>query len=313
MKVAVTSKAFAKDPALVAYLAASFPDYRLNHATRKLTDAELVEFLHNADAVILALEQLNASVLAHLPRLKVVAKFGVGLDNIDFAACAARQIPVLHQAGVNRQAVAELSLCMALMLLRNVYVTANLLSGGTWLKQGGHSLFGKTVGIIGFGHVGTALAALLQPFGCEILVHDIVDKTAECQALGARQVPLGTMLTTSAVLSLHCPLTDLTAGMVDADFLAAMPRGAILINTARGELVDLTALEAALRAGTIAGAALDVYDPEPPVQHALLAMPNLIPTPHIGGNSKEATEAMGKSAIDLLLAYARNPTSVSRV
>lgn len=305
IKVAVTSKAFAKNASLVSYLAERFPNYQLNFATRKLTDAELVDFLHDSDAVILALEQLNQTVLAQLPRLKVVAKFGVGLDNIDFAACAQRQLPVLHRAGVNKMAVAELALCQTLMLLRHVYQTANLLAQGVWHKNGGVSLMGKTVGIVGFGHVGTAFASLLAPFQCRILVCDVLDKTAQCQALQAEQVSLAQLQREAQVLSLHCPLTADTAQLIDAQFLAGMRADAILINTARGELVDLSALEHALSTGQIAGAALDVYPVEPPTESSLLAMPNVVATPHIGGNSQEATEAMGRAAIDLLWDFCR--------
>jgi D-3-phosphoglycerate dehydrogenase len=305
IKVAVTSKAFAKNANLVSYLAEKFPNYQLNFATRKLTDAELVAFLHDSDAVILALEQLNRTVLAQLPQLKVVAKFGVGLDNIDFAACAERQLPVLHRAGVNKMAVAELALCQTLMLIRQVYQTANLLAQGIWHKDGGVSLTGKTVGIVGFGHVGTAFASLLAPFGCRMLVCDILDKTQACQQFNATQVSLAQLQREAQVISLHCPLTSDTAQLVNAEFLAQMRSDAILINTARGELVDLSALEIALKAGQLAGAALDVYPQEPPTALGLLAMPNVVATPHIGGNSREATEAMGRAAIDLLWDFCR--------
>ena len=123
MRVAVTSKAFARTPALVDYLTNAFPDYKLNNASRTLTEDETVEFLADADAVILALEPMTEAVLARLPRLKAIAKCGVGLDNVDQEACRRRNIPLLYTPGVNKESVAELALCMALSLLRNVAKT----------------------------------------------------------------------------------------------------------------------------------------------------------------------------------------------
>ena len=298
MKVAVTSKAFSKNETLINYLAQFFPEYKLNLTGKKLNDDELVDFLSDVDAVIVALESINDYVVSKLPNLKYVSKFGVGLNNIDFDACKRHNVKVLHKAGVNKGSVAEMSLGFSLMLLRNLYTTSNLLSNGEWHKSGGVSLYGKTVGIIGAGHIGEEFIRLLQPFGCNILINDILDKSKlTAQYSNVKQVPLDALLNQSDVVSLHVPLTVETEHLVDTSFLAKMKPSSVLLNTARGELVDQLALKNSLLNAQIAGAAIDVYDQEPPTDLELLAIPNLIPTPHIGGNSLEATLAMGKAAI----------------
>jgi len=303
MRVSVTSKAFSKNDYLIRYLSENFLDINLNNSLHKLSDDELIVFLKDSDAVILALEEINERVLRALPNLQVISKFGVGLDNIDFAACQKYGVKVLHRPGVNRFAVAELTLCLTISLFRNVFYTASKLSTGNWIKNGGRGLFGKTIGIIGFGNAGMAFADLLAPFDCNLKVVDILDKKLELKKYKAEQVNLEDLLKASDLISIHVPLTIETVGMVNHSFLDAMKESGYLINTARGEVVDLIALREALLNNKIAGAALDVYDVEPPTDYELLRLDNLIPTPHIAGNSYEATKAMGESAVDLLCEY----------
>tara|TARA_R110002167_G_scaffold266256_2_gene472993 strand:- start:1992 stop:2924 length:933 start_codon:yes stop_codon:yes gene_type:complete len=303
MKIAVTSKAFAKNEALISLLSNHFPSYKLNHAGKLLSENEFIEFLADCDGVILAMEQLSEQVISRVPHIKAVAKFGVGTDNIDFAACEKARLPVFLSQGVNKQSVAEMVIGFALMLLRNLYLTSCNLSQGKWQKEGGVSLYHKTIGIIGFGHIGSEVARLLKPFSCRILVHDIVDKSDLCARLNAEQVPLEQLIEQADVISLHTPLTATTNNLVNSLFLQKMKRSAILINTARGEVVDLEALKLALQNKTIAGAAIDVYREEPPQDLELLSLPTLIPTPHIGGNSAEATYAMGEAAILALVNF----------
>lgn len=298
MRIAVTSKAFSRNKELISLLSEFFDDFKLNDAPTKLTDNELIDFISDCEGVILALESINENVLSHCPALKVISKFGVGTDNIDFKACEKHSISVLHTPGVNSKSVAELTLTFSLMLLRNVFMSASKLSSGIWDKNGGQSLYGKTVGIIGCGHVGLELINLLKPFGCNILLNDIVDKGDVCKLYNVRQVSLEELLQTSDIVTLHVPLTDSTARMVDSQFLHKMKKTAFLINTSRGDNLVIDDLYQAMIDGAIAGAAVDVYPIEPPQCLALLALPNIIPTPHIGGNSQEATYAMGKSAIE---------------
>lgn len=304
MKVKVTTKSFSRTPELVEALRADFPDCEFRQVARGELDRQgVVDFLHDAEAVIVGLDPIDDWVLDRLPSLKVVCKYGVGLDNIDVGACLKRGVYVGWTAGVNRRSVAELTLGAMLGLLRNIHVTSFALAGGQWNKQGGVQLTGRTVGLIGLGHIGSDVASLLAPFSCRLLVHDILDKRAACAAVGAHQVPFQRVLEESDVVSIHAPLTDLTHHLFNAVTLSAMKPQAILINTARGSIVHQGALKEALKSGRLAGAALDVFDPEPPSDAEFLALPTLISTPHIGGNAREAVIAMGLSAIKHLKAF----------
>jgi len=236
--------------------------------------------------------------LAELPELEVVSKYGVGLDGLDLAALRRRGVRLGWQGGVNRRAVAELVIALAVSLLRGIPGAASELRGGAWRPHTGRELGGRTVGIVGCGHVGKELARLLAAFGCRILVHDILDFPAFYRELGIEKIGLDTLLARAEVVSLHVPLDDATRGMIDAQRLALMRQDAILINAARGGLVDEVALATALREGRIAGAAIDVFAREPPQpDNPLLSAPNVILTPHIGGSSTEAILAMGRAAI----------------
>jgi len=175
-----------------------------------------------------------------------------------------------------------------------------------WNKNGGHQLSGKTVGIVGCGYIGSDVVRLLSPFGCTILVRDIVDKSDFCLAQGVCAASLDEIVERSDIITLHVPLTELTRQMVNESFFQRMKSTAFLVNTCRGEVVNEEALKNALSKKVIAGAALDVFIDEPPTDAEFLALPNLMVTPHIGGNAREAIEAMGHSAIDHLVAFFKN-------
>jgi D-3-phosphoglycerate dehydrogenase len=178
-------------------------------------------------------------------------------------------------------------------LCRNVFGSGFKLKKLEWEKDGGHQLSGKTVGIVGCGHTGSDVVRLLAPFGCNLLVNDIVDKSNFCQEHSASQVSLDTILEQSNIISLHVPLTKQTYQMVNTSFLQKMKSTGFLINTSRGQVVDQEALKKVLMQDDIGGAALDVFVDDPPVDKDFLSLPNLMVTPHIGGNALEGVEAMG--------------------
>jgi D-3-phosphoglycerate dehydrogenase len=175
-----------------------------------------------------------------------------------------------------------------------------------WEKDGGHQLSGKTVGIVGCGYTGSDVVRLLAPFGCNLLVNDIANKSDFCQEQGTSQVSLDTVLEQSNIISLHVPLTKQTYQMVNTSFLKKMKSTGFLINTSRGQVVDQEALKKVLMQDDIGGAALDVFVEEPPVDKDFLSLPNLMVTPHIGGNAIEGVEAMGRAAIQHLILFFEN-------
>jgi D-3-phosphoglycerate dehydrogenase len=257
----------------------------------------LVDFLSGYERAIVALEVINAMVLDQLPDLKVISKYGVGLDMIDLEALQERDVRLGWTGGVNRRSVAELVIAFAIMMLRHVPTANREVLAGNWAQHIGGCITGRTVGIIGCGHVGKDLVRLLQSFDCEILAHDIRDYSDFYAANQVQAVDLGTLLECSDIVTLHVPLDPSTRGILSGKCLTLMKPDSILINTARGGLVDEQFLKKMLEEGHLAAAAFDVFSVEPPEDLELLSLPNFFSTPHIGGSSKEAILAMGRAAI----------------
>tara|TARA_B100000965_G_scaffold378412_3_gene373308 strand:+ start:114 stop:1076 length:963 start_codon:yes stop_codon:yes gene_type:complete len=296
--VAVTSRSFSKHPELRKALTARYPNTTFNDAGGSLRGADLIEFLRGHEKAITALEPLDAEVFDALPELRVIGKYGVGLDMIDLEAMRERGVRLGWTAGVNRRAVAELALGFALSLIRRVPESKALVDAGDWRQVKGRQLSGRTVGIIGLGHVGKDLATLLRAFDCRILAHDIRMDPDFCARVGVEMTGLDPLLVESDIVSIHLPLDGTTRGILDAKRLARLRDDAILINTARGHLVDEAALAAELTAGRLAAGAFDVFAAEPPENNSLIGLANFIATPHIGGSTEEAILAMGMAAID---------------
>ena len=305
-KVVVTSISFSKSLVLKKSLLNIFPNSIFNETGQRLTGGKLIKFINNADAAIVGIETIDDSLLKHTHSLKIISKYGVGLDSIDQKSLRNRSITLGWTGGINQRSVSELTLAFMLGLCRNVFTSGFKLKDCTWNKKGGHQLSGKTVGIIGCGHIGSDVVRLLSPFGCNILVNDIVSKEDFCLEQGISEVSLNEVVKRSDVITLHVPLTELTCQMVDESFFQRMRSTAFLVNTCRGEVVNQGSLKNALSKKIIAGAALDVFVEEPPTDVEFLSLPNLMVTPHIGGNSKEAVEAMGRSAIDHLVEFFKN-------
>lgn len=261
-----------------------------------------------ADALIVRNRtQVRGALLAALTRCRVIGRLGVGLDNIDTAACAARGIRVIPATGANAQSVAEYVVTAALMLLRGAYFATADVAAGRWPRAAlslGREANGKSLGLIGFGSIGQRTGALARAIGMEVAAFDAMldaDHPAFA-AIGVRCAGLEEVITTSDAVSLHVPLLDSTRGLFDARRIASMKRGAVLINTARGGIVDEAALADALRRGHLAGAAIDVFDAEPlAAAPHFQDCPNLILTPHIAGLSQESNERVGLLIADRVL------------
>jgi len=301
--IVVANPTFAGDPLLRERLSAHFPRVEFNATGRILAGTELVELLRGATAAIIGLETVDAAVIAACPQLQMIAKFGVGLDNIDLAACAARGIAVRAAPGANALAVAELTLGFMIALARRIAIGAFDLKAGRWIRNGGTQLFGKTVGIIGLGNVGKQTARVLGAVGCTVLAHDLLDLRGYCSEHAIRFCSADEVLRESDFVTLHVPLTPATRSLIGRAELARMKPTAFLVNTSRGGIVDEDALADALERGALAGAASDVFAEEPTRNARLLACPAFIGTPHVGGNSREAIHAVGMAAIDNLVRH----------
>ena len=262
---------------------------------RPLTEAEVIELISDVDGFIVGTDPVTAAVIAAAPRLKVVAKHGVGIDNIDLAAATAAGIVVTNAPGSNHIAVAELTIGLMLALIRHIPHLNAHVHKGDWSAMLGIELADKTLGLIGLGRIGRAVARRARAFEMNVIYFDVVRPSEEEEAeLGVSFQPLEALLSQADIVSLHTPLTPETAGMIDAAALERMKPTAYLINTARGELVDEEALAAALRQGHLAGAALDVRRREPPgADDPLAGLDNVILTPHVGAATREASVRMG--------------------
>jgi D-3-phosphoglycerate dehydrogenase len=314
-KISVSSPSFSKNQTLVENLIKSFPETEIqtNQSGHHLAGNELVDYFLHSDAVIIGTEKFTKDIIDKLPNLRVVSKYGVGYDNVDIDHLKQKKISFCWEGGVNRRSVSEMTLAFMIGLSRNLFYTNAVIRNNQWVKNGGFQLSGKTIGILGCGFIGEDLIRLLQPFHCNVLVHDILDKSVVATCLGAKQVSLENILKDADIISLHLPLTEATKGLVDAEFLKKMKKGSYLINTCRGGVViedDLKHhLSLALQSdqsATIMGAAIDVLVNEPPLSYEFLKLPNLFATPHIGGNAFEAVLSMGNSAIKGLVEWENN-------
>lgn len=299
-RVAVPPISFAQIPELVAELRRSFPDHKVNTECHPyhLSEDETIEYLRGYDAAIISLEPITARVLRALPELKVISKQGVGLDNIDPQAMREHGVRLGWTPGVNRRSVAELTIGLMIMALRHI-LPANLAmrEGAYAAPQVGHLLSDRVVGILGCGEIGRDVVRLLQPFGCNVIAHDVISQEEFYRSMRITHVDLDTLLAESQVLSIHAPLNSQTHHLFDRDAFASLRNDCVLINTARGGIIDEAALYEALRDEQIAAAACDVFCHETDIDPRLLHHPQFIATPHLGSGAYEARLAMGRAAL----------------
>lgn len=296
-RIAVCSRSFSRNPALRAELLSRYERVTFNDEGGRLEGDGLVAFLRDRDKAITALERIDDYVLSRLPELRVISKYGVGLDMIDLDAMRRHSKRLGWTSGVNRRSAAELALAFAIVMLRHVHAANREVLSGVWRQHEGGLLSGRTVGIIGCGHIGKDLVRLLQPFECPILVNDIRHYADFYAEFCIEPTRLEDLLARADIVTLHVPLDATTHGLLNAERLALMKPGAILINAARGGLVDEAAVKSMLLDKRLASAAFDVFSAEPPVDTELLRLPNFLATPHIGGSAAEAILAMGRAAI----------------
>lgn len=280
-----------------ATIAALGPDFEVVNVDGTDRDA-LRSALQGADAVLVrSATQIDAEALSWAPRLKIVARAGVGLDNVDIKAATQAGVMVVNAPTSNIISAAELTVAHILGLARHLPRAHASLSVGDWKRSSftGIELYEKTVGIIGLGRIGALVAERLRGFGVELIAFDPYVTAARAQQLGVQLVTLDELVAQADFLTIHMPRTPETLGMIGAEQLRAMKSTAYVVNVARGGLIDEAALAAALAAGEIAGAALDVFVQEPPADTALTGLPNVNVTPHLGASTEEAQEKAGVS------------------
>jgi (S)-sulfolactate dehydrogenase len=276
----------------------------------KLVDdpARLMKEAASAEAIVVRNRtQVRGELLAALAKCRVVGRLGVGLDNIDVPACEARGMKVIPATGANALSVAEYVIASAMLLLRGAYQSTAAVAAGQWPRNAlsnGRETAGKTLGLIGFGSIGQLSAKLAQALGMSVIAYDAMmdgDHPAFATS-GVRAAGLDEVIATSDVVSLHVPLVDTTRDLFSAARIASMKKGAVLVNTARGGIVDEAALAAGLRSGHLGGAAIDVFGKEPlPTSEHFRDCPNLLLTPHIAGVSAESNERVSFLIADKVL------------
>ncbi|MFI5613517.1 2-hydroxyacid dehydrogenase [Amycolatopsis sp. NPDC051903] len=291
------------------------------------TEDQVIEALGDAKVAVTQMAPFTKRVFAATPNLELVSVCRGGPVNVDLAAATEAGVAVTYAPGRNAGAAAEFAVGMILAAMRRIATSSAELLGGTWrgdyyaYDQAGSELGGTTVGLVGYGAIGSRVAKVLVAFGADVVVADPFADRAVVQADGARLVELDDLLKQSRVVSLHARLTEETRNLIDASKLALLPRGAVLVNTARGGLLDYGPLPEALRSGQLGALALDVYDVEPPPANwALRDAPNVVATPHLAGASRQTAERaaaivaaeVGRFARGEQLANVANPEVLGR-
>ena len=302
MKVLVTPRSFGKtNPALFERLRAAGLRVVRNDTGGILSAAQMREKVADCEGIILGVDPLDAEVLAAAPLLRAVARYGVGLDNVDIAVCKTRGIAVSRTVGANSDAVADYAFSLMLSVARRAMLIDRQCRERDWRKITGIDMYGKTLGIIGFGAVGRRVAKRARGFSMRVLAHDPVFEARAAAELGAESADVDTICREADFITLHTTLNDATRNLINARRLAMMKTTAVLVNTARGGLIDEAALLAALREGRIHGAGLDVFEEEPPPEQGWYTLDNVMLGSHCAASTNGATETMGTMAVDNLL------------
>lgn len=311
--VLITSTSFGKKiKAPLRTLESKGYELRFNDLGRPLAPAELIERLAGCDGCLAGLDYFTAEVIKASPGLRIIARYGAGVDRIDLEAAAAAAVVVTNTPLANSDSVADLAVALMLAVARKIPAAHRCVCRGEWENIYGVSLAEKTVGLIGFGRIGRRVADRVRGFRCRILVVDpLLDARSAAEA-GVTLVSLDELLPAADFISLHLPANDQTRGLLSAEQFRQMKPSAILVNTARGELVDQDALIAALRSGRILGAGLDTHAQEPPELKPFEGLDNVVLTPHMGAYTQDALINMATGSVENLCAFfeSREPPDV---
>jgi len=307
-RLLVTPTSYGKNDArLKTELEAQVGEVIYNPIGKPLTSTEVAQLLPGVDGYIAGLDGIDVNALQSANRLKVIARYGVGVDNVDLAAARAKGIIVTNTPGANSVSVAELALGLILALARQIPEAVEAVHQGKWPRYSGISLEGKTIGILGLGAIGKQFARRLAGFDCKILAFDPFADSAFAKDNHIELATMDEVIEQADFISLHLPLMPETRGLVNDRFLSRMKKGSFLVNTSRGEVVDEDALLRALQSGHLKGTALDAFTVEPPdPKNPLLGLPQVVVTPHLGAQTDGATSNMGWLAMRDCLAVLKD-------
>lgn len=292
-KILVTPSSFGKFSSLPDQILADAGLEVVKYSKPGMSEDELIEVLRDCDAVILGLEPMTSKVMDACPKLRVIARYGVGMDNVDLEAAKARGIACYNTPGANADAVADYSFGMILDLARCISVANRDIKAKNIGKYTGYGINGKTLGIVGLGAIGKCMTRRAKGFGMRVIAFDVYYDEAFCQEYSVEKVTLEQIFRESDFISLHCGLNENTRNMISMNELKQMKKTCFLINNARGGLVNEKDLYEALKNGVIAGAGIDAFQIEPAVDSPLLTLDNVIGAPHIAGSSQESVNNMG--------------------
>lgn len=314
-RILVTPTSYAKnDPTLRSKLEAEVSEVVYNTTGHPLSSSELMEMITGCNGYIAGLDDIDRNVIEAAHQLKVISRYGVGVDKVDLDAAKENGIVVTNTPGANSVSVAELTIGLIISLARMIPAASEATKTGEWPRMSGLTLAGKVIGLLGFGAIGKNVARRLQGFDCTVIAYDPAYDSATGEDLGVQFRLRDEIISEADFLSLHIPLTSDTQGMVNTAFLRQMKPGAFLVNTSRGELIDEGGLLGVLTSGQLRGAALDVFAQQPPgTDNPLLALPQVIATPHMGAHTDGATNAMGWAAMRDCLAVLRGDEPTYRV
>jgi phosphoglycerate dehydrogenase-like enzyme len=304
-RVLVTSWLVQEDDPALEVLREVGCEVVMGRSPRPRTAEDMTQAVKGIDGIVAGSDNYSAPVIEAADRLKAIVRVGVGYDTVDLAAATRRGSQVGTTPGTNPHAVADYAFGLMLALARRIVRHHNATAEGKWAREAGPDVYGKTIGIVGTGAIGKGMARRARGFSMNVLAYDVARDEELARALPFRYVELDELFREADYVTLHAPLLPSTRGLVNAERLSQMKPTAFLINTARGELVDLEALTEALRSNRIAGAALDVFPKEPPGDHPILKLENAIVSPHVAGGSIEANAAAGRMACESVVSVLR--------
>lgn len=281
-----------------------------------LSEQQMLDLAGEFDAFLCGDDVISKAVIEKsLPRLKFIAKYGIGVDKIDVEECSAKGIPLSFCPGVNHTTVAEHTFVLMLSLFRNFVDQVNVVRTGQWKRMTGHEIMGKTIGVIGLGRIGKEVATRAKAFGLNVVGYDLYWPEEFAAANEVKQAKsMEEVFTTCDIISLHTNLTDETRNMINADSIATMKKGVVILNCARGEMINTADIAAALKSGQVGGLGTDVLDQEPPpADHPLLSAPNCIVTPHIGSRTFESVERQAVMATENLVRMLKGEKPLAQV